>query len=179
MKKTKQINMTKIKKALLPLLFCLPLLFSCNKSFDPIVIEGTWQIDTAYVNIAILYDDVAAAEHPTEFKFLTDHRNYFRNKLKNPITITFTKPNSSVFNYLDDRGIVEGSYTQQDMYFTVINPLFPQGIFGASDNQRLEIYYGKDYMLNLLYELIEPDEDTREIYNSIIRNFEGLGSYKR
>ncbi|MPM46505.1 hypothetical protein SDC9_93208 [bioreactor metagenome] len=161
------------------ILIILPIFFSCNKSFEPITLDGTWTIDTANVNISIIYEKSVAEEHPEAMTFLIKNKEYFRAKLKEPRNLIFASPNIANMKFTDDRGTILGTYTQQDIYFSIKNEIFLDGIMGISDNTRLEIYYNTAYMKELLSQIITPETPSMDVFNSLIKQFDGIGAYRR
>lgn len=161
------------------ILIILPVLFSCEKNAEPISLEGTWTIDTAKVYILITYEKSIAAEHPEAITFLINNKEFFREKLKNPTSITFTSQNIANMRFSDDRANISGTYILRDVNFTITNELFPDGIIGLTDNKKIEIYYNTYYMKQLLNQIITQESPSIDVLNRLIIQFDGVGTYKR
>ena len=170
------------KRTTLVLLGIVSLLFSlwgCNKEFEPIVLSGNWDLDTNGVMVYIIYNPVVSADYPNTIKFLEKNLQKIRRELMKPQRITFKAPNNVDFSYNEVPLPVKGNYSQNDSFFTIINPLFPDGINGASDNLRLELYYDYDRLMSILYLLLTDEDDPPAIYDELIEKFEGVGSYRK
>ncbi len=152
---------------------------SCNKELEPIVLTGTWELDTASVIVRIVYSPAVADEYPETIKFLAANINRIKRELMKPQSIVFKSPNITEFYYNDVPLPVNGIYVQDNAYFNITNPLFPGGINGASDNLRLELYYDRDYLMMILYTLLTSENDTPATYDRLIETFHGVGSYKK
>ena len=70
---------------------------SCNKEPEPIVLTGTWNIDTTQTKVFIKYDELKAQENPVAFNFLKDNVQKIRKNLLQPNQIVFSGTNSVVF----------------------------------------------------------------------------------
>ncbi|NCB19808.1 MAG: hypothetical protein EOM61_09340 [Bacteroidia bacterium] len=170
------------KRTTLVLLGIVSLLFSlwgCNKEFEPIVLSGNWDLDTNEVQVYIVYKVGVAEKYPNTKKFLDKNLNAMRRELMKPQKITFKAPNIVDFSYNDVPLPVRGNFTQKDGFFTIINPLFPDGIIGASDNIKLQLYYDYDRLMSILYLLLTYEDDPPAIYDELIEKFEGVGSYRK
>ncbi|OFY30259.1 MAG: hypothetical protein A2X17_08460 [Bacteroidetes bacterium GWF2_41_61] len=152
---------------------------SCNKELQPIVLTGTWELDTAAVIVRIVYSPVVANEFPETVKFLAANINKIKQELMKPQSIVFKVPNLTEFNYNDVPLPIHGTYVQENAYFAITNPLFPAGISGASDNLRLELYYDRDYLMMILYTFLTDQDDSPSTYDRLIETFHGVGSYKK
>jgi hypothetical protein len=151
----------------------------CNKELQPIVLTGTWDLDTAAVIVRIVYSPAVANEHPETLKFLAQNINKIKRELMKPQRIVFKSPNLTEFIYNDVPLPISGIYEQDNAYFMITNPLFPGGIGGASDNLRLELYYDRDYLMMILYTLLTDEDDSPMTYDRLIETFHGVGSYKK
>ncbi len=152
---------------------------SCNKEIEPIVLNGTWDLDTNAVIVRIVYSPVVADEFPNSIKFLAENIQKIRRELMKPQRIVFKAPNVSEFYYNDVPLPVTGTYLHDNAYFTIQNALFAGGLNGASDNLRLELYYDRDYLMTILRRFLTVNDDTPETFDRLIETFHGVGSYKR
>jgi hypothetical protein len=176
------MDMKKLKSIILLAFTTLLISFSiwsCNKEFEPIVLNGNWDLDTNEVQVYIVYKVGVAEKYPNTKKFLDKNLNAMRRELMKPQKITFKAPNIVDFSYNDVPLPVRGNFTQKDGFFTIINPLFPDGIIGASDNIKLQLYYDYDRLMSILYLLLTDEDDPPAIYDELIEKFEGVGSYRK
>ena len=174
--------MKRIKQRLLYVISVLVLTISltgCLKELEPIVLTGTWELDTAAVVVRIVYNPSVAAEHPETIQFLSDNINRIRRELMKPNRIVFKLPNVTESYYNDVPLPVTGTFTQENAYFKMVNPLFPAGIAGASDNLRMELYYDRDYLMFILYTLLTDDDEPASVYDRLIDSYHGVGLYKK
>jgi len=153
-------------------------LTSCNKEQAPIVLTGSWKIDTAGTALAIRFNQVYADENPVVLQFLEKNKQKVRRLLFNPERVVFDATNAVTFNYTSSAPVV-GTYTKSDFYFTITNSVFPDGIYGASDNTYLELYYSKDYMMDLLFSILTENDPPQAEFTELIDQFEAIGLYKK
>ena len=171
-------------KSLLPLLSIFSLLLvlisssGCNKETEPIVLTGNWDLDTVGVMVYIVYSPVIAEEYPTTVKFLENNLQKIRRELMKPQRITFKMPNISGFSYNDVPLPVQGTFSQENAVFTIFNAMFPEGLSGASDNLRMEVYYNREYLMAVICRLLTEDDDSPDVYDRLIEKFEGVGAYR-
>lgn len=151
---------------------------SCNKEVEPIVLTGNWNLDTSGVMVYIVYSPAVATEYPKTVKFLGDNLQKIRRELMKPQVITFKAPNIAEFTYNEVPLPVQGTYVQENAVFTITNGMFPEGLSGASDNLRLELYYKHEYLMSIIYNLLTDQDDTPAIYDELIQKFEGVGAYR-
>ncbi len=154
-------------------------LWGCNKELQPIVLTGSWELDTASVIVHIVYNNEVAADYPQTITFLQRNIHNIRREIMKPKTIVFRLPNITESYYNLVPLPVVGTYTQENAYFTIVNAMFPNGISGASDNIRLELYYDRDHLMNILYLLLTDQDDHPSVYNSLIETYHGVGSYRK
>ncbi len=154
-------------------------LFSCNKEIDPIVLNGSWELDTLSVIVNIVYKPEVAEEYPNTLIFLEKNKHNLRRELMKPQRIVFKSPNISEFYYNDVPLPITGTYIQESAYFVIHNSLFNDGIIGASDNLRLELYYSKDRLMQILFNFLTEEDDTQDTFIRLIEQFNGIGSYKK
>lgn len=176
------MNMKKLKSIILLAFTTLLISFSiwsCNKEFEPIVLNGNWDLDTSAVMVYIVYNPVIANEYPETKKFLEKNLQTIRRELMKPLRIAFKAPNKADFIYNDVPLPVEGTFEQNNGFFTITNVIFPNGISGASDNIRLELYYTYDKLMSILKLLLTEDDDPYEVYQQLIEKFEGVGSFRK
>ena len=177
------MNIKKIAmKYLLKILSILTIsasLYSCNKEIDPIVLTGSWELDTLSVIVNIVYNPQVAEEYPNTLIFLEKNKHNLRRELMKPQRIVFKAPNVSEFYYNDVPLPVTGTYLQESAYFVIHNTLFSDGILGASDNLRLELYYSKDRLMQILFNFLTNEDDSQETFSRLIEQFNGIGSYKK
>lgn len=153
-------------------------LTSCNKEQAPIVLTGSWKIDTAGTALGIVFNQVYAEENPVALQFLKDNKEKVRKLLFNPERVVFDATSAVTFNYTNSAPVV-GTYTKSDFYFTVTNSVFPSGINGASDNIYLELYYPKAFMMDLLFSILTENDPPESAFISLIDKFEAIGLYKK
>lgn len=153
-------------------------LTSCNKEPEQIVLTGSWGIDTASTALAIIYNQVIADENPTALNYLKDNKNRILAEIKKPELLIFSGTNSVVMKS-EGSDDIAGTYTQSDFYFTITALPYPNGLFGASDNVLLEIYYSKEYMMSLLNSILTPNDPPASTFEQLIDRFEGIGVYKK
>ncbi len=153
-------------------------LTSCNKEQAPIVLTGSWKIDTAGTSLGIVFNQVYAESNPAVLQFLKDNKEKVRKLLFNPEKIVFDATSSVTFNNTGSAPIV-GTYTKTDFYFIVTNTVFPSGLNGASDNIYLELYYSKPYMMSLLFSILTPNDPSQDSFVALIDKFEAIGLYKK
>lgn len=153
-------------------------LTSCNKEPEQIVLTGSWGIDTASTALAIIYNQVVAEENPLALNYLKENKERIRDLIKKPETLLFSGNNSVVLKSEDDADIA-GTYTQSDFYFTITALPYPKGLFGASDNVLLELYYSKEHMMTLLYSILTPNDPPQSVFDQLIDKFEGIGVYRK
>ena len=155
-------------------------LSSCNKEAEPIVLTGSWELDSTSTFLQISYNPIYAEEYPSAIQYLKDNLNKILKEIKKPDTIQFIEPNTVNFLYNPTPGtMVAGTFEQFDIYVNIYNALFPGGLTGASNNQRLEIYYSKNDMLGILYSMLTPADDAPETFSKLIDQFDGVGVYVR
>lgn len=155
-------------------------LFSCNKESEPVVLEGSWQLDSAATFLQIVYNPTYAEMCPSAFKYLNSHKEEILKEIRKPGIIQFSAPNVVNFVYKDPvASTVPGTYTQYDIYVIIKNSIFPNSIAAASNNKKLEVYYTKDYMLSILYSMLKPTDDAPETFANLIVSFDGVGVYTR
>lgn len=146
---------------------------SCNKEPEPIVLTGTWNIDTTQTKVFIKYDELKAQENPVAFNFLKDNVQKIRKNLIQPDQIIFSGTNSVVFK-LPSGTSVEGTYVQLDnVYFQINISLFPEGIVCGSDNRNLEIYYPRDYVMGVISSILTPNDPPYSIFNEMVTDESG------
>lgn len=165
--------------ALFTLLVVLLSSTGCNKEAEPIVLTGNWDLDTAGVMVYIVYSPIVATEHPNTLKFLGDNLQKIRRELMKPQKITFRMPNIAEFTFNDVPLPVQGTFVQDNAVFSIHNSMFPEGIGGASDNLRLELYYQREYLMAILYRMLTEQDDTPAVYDELIQKFEGVGAYRK
>ncbi|MHC1690950.1 MAG: hypothetical protein AB9833_08990 [Bacteroidales bacterium] len=153
-------------------------LTSCNKEQAPIVLAGSWKIDTVGTALGIVYNQVYAEENPVALQFLKDNKEKVRKLLFNPERIVFDATDAVTFNYKSSAPVV-GTYTKTDFYFKITNSVFPEGINGASDNIYLELYYPKDYLMGLLFSILTENDPPESAFISLIDKFEAIGLYTK
>lgn len=164
---------------LLAITSILLLLSGCNKDLNPIVLNGEWDLDTANVKVWIVYSPPVAEAYPETVKFLDKNLNKIRGELKKPQKIVFKRPNTCEFFYNEVPLPVKGSFVQNNAYFTISNAMFPNGLSGASDNIRIDLYYEYDYLMDIFKRFLTDEDDPPEVYERLIEKFEGVGSYKK
>lgn len=153
-------------------------LTSCNKEAEPVVLTGSWKIDTVGTVLGIVYNQVYADENPVALQFLRDNKEKMRKMLFDPQTITFGTSGLATFNYVSI-GQVSGTYTQTDFYFVVKNVFFPEGMNGASDNTYLELYYTKPFLMEILFSILTENDPPESVFIQLIDKFEAIGLYKK
>lgn len=153
-------------------------LTSCNKEPEQIVLTGSWGIDTASTALAIIYNQVVAEENPVALNYLKENKNRILALIKKPETLVFSGTNSVVLKS-EGSADIAGTYTQSDFYFTVTALPFPKGLYGASDNKLLELYYSKEHMMSLLYSILTPNDPPASVFDQLIDKFEGIGVYNK
>jgi hypothetical protein len=155
-------------------------LSSCNKPAEPIVLTGSWQLDTSLTFMQVIYNPASALEYPNALKYLKDNWYKILKEIKTPPTIQFVEPNVVNFIYSPaSTPTVIGSFVQYEIYVTITNSLFPNSITGASNNQKLELYYGKSYMMGILNSMLTPADDAPENFSKLVDQFDGVGVYVR
>lgn len=155
-------------------------LSGCNKEPDPIVLTGSWQLDSASTFLQIFYNPAIASENPGAIQFLQDNKEKILNQIKKPEIIQFVEPNTVNFLYKTTSTTpLTGTFEQFEIYVSIKNSIFPNGITGASNNQKLEIYYDKTYMLGILNSILTPEDDSQETFSALIEAFDGVGVYVR
>jgi len=153
---------------------------SCNKPAEPIVLTGSWQLDTSSTFMQVIYNPAYATEYPNALKYLKDNWYKILKEIKTPPTIQFVQPNVVNFIYSPTATpTVTGNFVQFEIYVTITNSLFPNSITGASNNQKLEVYYGKNYMMGILNSMLTPADDAPENFSKLIDQFDGVGVYIR
>lgn len=176
------MKLTKFLSIVAVAIFSLSL-SSCNKEAEPIVLDGSWQLDTTATFLQIFYSPAYASDYPSAIQFLKDNKDKILKAIKKPETIQFVAPNTVNFIYkTSSTPPVAGTYQQFEIYVNITNPLFPNGLTGASNNQKLEIYYSKEYMMSILYTILPQPVDpqyTQEIFSKLIEEFDGIGVYVR
>lgn len=151
---------------------------SCNKPADPIVLTGSWQLDTSLTFMQVIYNPAYATEYPNALKYLKDNWYKILKEIKTPQTIQFVQPNVVNFLYsTESKPTVTGTFVQYEIYVTITNSLFPNNITGASNNQKLEIYYGKSYMMGILNSMLTANDEPSENFTKLIDQFDGVGVY--
>ena len=100
--------------------------------------------------VYIIYNPNIADEYPATVEFLEKNLQTIRRELMKPQGITFKNPNIAEFTYNQVPLPVEGTFVQDNAFFTITNDLFPKGISGASDNLRLELYYSHEYLMEII-----------------------------
>ena len=173
------------------LAFIFTLFFnSCSKELV-VDLEGEWIIVPSNVFIGFTYNpDIS--ENPENIdsekmlELIKGVLNEAENELKKLVSITFIPATSNAennivqFKYNNDSQPVYGTYEQNIVYFTLVNPTFPDGILGLCNNYELEIYYSRDYLLNTLHNIIALNNDIeRETINAFIEDISGVGYYIR
>ncbi|MEN6618547.1 MAG: hypothetical protein ABFC28_03490 [Rikenellaceae bacterium] len=156
-------------------------LSGCNKDPDPIILTGSWQLDPTATFLQIYYNSSYASEYPSAIQFLKDNKDKILKEIKKPEIIQFVAPNTVNFIYEASSSTppVVGTFEQFEIYVNIKNPIFPNGLTGASNNQKLEIYYSKEYMMSILYSILTPADDTQETFSNLIEGFDGVGVYVR
>ena len=177
--KASKINSLFSRLSLFSLLVVLLSSTSCNKEAQPIVLTGNWDLDTAGVMVYIVYSPIVATAHPTTVKFLGDNLQKIRRELMKPQKMTFKLPNITEFLYNDVPLPIQGTFVQDNAYFTINNSMFPSGLSGASDNLRIELYYQRDYLMTILYRLLTEEQDSPAVFDELIQKFEGVGAYRK
>lgn len=167
------------KLTLLSMIVIGALFTGCNKEIEPIILEGSWDLDTSRVMVFIVYDTAVTNKYPTTIKFLEKNIETIRRELMKPQKITFKSPNISEFIYNEVPLPVEGTFVQENAIFTITNPIFPRSLSGASDNLYLELYYDYEYLMSIIYRLITEEDFPPEVYDQLIEKFEGVGVYKK
>ena len=153
-------------------------LTSCNKEQAPIVLTGSWKIDTAGTALGIVFNQVYAESNPAVLQFLKDNKEKVRKLLFNPARLDFDATSAVKFSYTNAPEIV-GTYTKTEYYFIVKNSAFPDGISGACDNTYIEMYYSKPYMMSLLFSILTPNDPSQDSFVALIDKFEAIGLYKK
>ena len=141
---------------------------SCNKEPVPIVITGTWNIDTSKTVLIVKFDELKANEYPAALNFLEKNIQKIRKSLPQPEQIIFSETNSVTFKF-EEGMFIEGTYTQIDkMYFKINISIFPDGIVCGSDNRNLEIYYNRDHILGALTNILTPNDPPYSVFEELI-----------
>jgi hypothetical protein len=131
---------------------------SCNKEPEPIVLTGTWNIDTTQTKVFIKYDEIEAQENPVAYNYLRDNINKIRKNLLQPNQLVFSGTNQVTFK-MNEGVDIAGTYVKLDeVYFQITNLFFPQGIVCGSDNSILELYFQRDYILTVISNILTPDD---------------------
>jgi len=152
----------------------------CNKEPEPIVLTGSWQLDSTSTFLQIFYNPTFASENPRAIQFLKDNKEKILKEIKKPEIIQFVAPNTVNFVYKNSSApTVTGTFEQFEIYVSIKNSIFPNGLTGASNNQKLEIYYDKTYMLGILNSILTPEDDSQETFSTLIEEFDGVGVYVR
>lgn len=155
-------------------------LSGCNKEPDPIVLTGSWQLDSTSTFLQIFYNPTFASENPRAIQFLKDNKEKILKEIKKPEIIQFVEPNIVNFVYKSSSTPpLTGTFEQFEIYVSIKNSIFPNGITGASNNEKLEIYYDKTYMLGILNSILTPQDDSQETFSTLIEAFDGVGVYTR
>jgi hypothetical protein len=152
----------------------------CNKPVEPIVLTGRWQLDSISTFLLIQYNPSYKEQYPTAYQYLVNNKERILKEIKKPEKIEFIQPN--VVNFIFKSPLtpsLSGTFTQYQIYVTITNTLFPLGITGASNNQKLEIYYGKEYMMGILNSMLTPSDDAPENFELLIDKFDGVGVYTK
>ncbi|OJV22131.1 MAG: hypothetical protein BGO30_10465 [Bacteroidetes bacterium 41-46] len=143
-------------------------LFSCNKEPQPIVLAGTWNIDTTQTMVLIKYDAVEAELNPVAYNFLRENIQKIRKNLIQPDQLVFDETNSVLFKMKSGQDFA-GTYTKIDeVYFQITNLVFPDGILGGCDNTNLELYYPRDYILSVISGILTPQDPPIENFDRMI-----------
>lgn len=169
----------KLFSAPLFLAVCL-LLQGCNKELAPVSFTGSWDIDTSSTFIQIIYNESLVTQYPDVMNFLMERKYDLKEKILVPYRVEFVAPNVVNFYYDNDyQPVVTGTYIQDNAYVSIVNEMFPFGITALTNNVKLEIFYGKDYILNQLYSLLTPEDDPQEYFSYVIDNAVGVGVYTK
>lgn len=176
--KVSKFNQLFTQLSLFSLLVVASFSTSCNKEAVPIVLTGNWDLDTAGVMVYIVYSPEVALEYPNSVKFLGDNIQKIRKELMKPNIITFKISNIVECIYNNVPLPVKGTFVQENAVFTITNGMFPEGIAGASDGLRLELYYNHEYLMSILYKFLTEEDDSPAVYDKIIERFEGVGAYR-
>ncbi|MDX9782388.1 MAG: hypothetical protein RBT35_05335 [Bacteroidales bacterium] len=152
---------------------------SCNKEAEPIVLTGTWNIDSTMTFVSFVYDQVEADANPVTRMFLADINNQrkivkalHRSQLV-PNKIEFSATNTVVFR-MKNGSSLDGTYTKyEDMLFMIITPLLPNGQICASDNKLLELYYPRDFVIQVINSILTSTDPSPEDIERIIADGSG------
>lgn len=142
-------------------------------------LSGNWELDTSSVMVFIVYNPTITEQYPSTIKFLAKNLQPIRRELMKPQKIVFKRSNNVDFIYNEVPLPIKGNYQRIDGYFIISNSMFPDGIKGASDNFRMELYYDKEYLMTILNRLITPEDESPEVYRNLIEKIDGVGFYKK
>lgn len=159
---------------------------SCNKEAEPIVLTGTWNIDSSMTFVSFVYDQIEAEANPVTRMYLADinnqrkivkalHRSQFvPNKIEfSELGLTGTASAPVIFR-MKNGGSVDGTYTKyEDMLFLITTPLFPNGLVCASDNKLLELYYPRDFVVQVISSILTATDPTPEDIERMIADGSG------
>ncbi len=177
--KVTKINSLFSRLTLFALLVALLSSTGCNKEQAPIVLTGSWDLDTTGVMVYILYVPEVALQHPASIAFLEKNLHNIRRELMKPQRITFITPNIAEYTFYPAPIPVQGTFVQDNALFTIFSNMFPGGIIGASDNIRLELYYSREHLMAIINNLITAEDDFPQVFNALIDRIEGVGAYKK
>jgi len=148
----------------------------CNKDTQLVDFEGTWNIDTA--SFLIVYNEEVSLNNPEAIVFLREHKSLIISKITEPDQIVFSGSNVSfIYTSNESNNIYNGTYTQYEIYATIYNHVFPSGINAACNKQKLELYYGREYMMSILKSILTKSDPAYDIFDSLIDSFDGVGAY--
>lgn len=158
----------------------------CNKEPEPIVLTGTWNVDTVQTKVYIKYDEFKAQENPIAFNYLKDNIQKIRKNLIQPDKIIFSGTNYVSFKFPNGMSI-DGTYSQIDEVFFKLTIMefpdgfqFPDGLVCASDNKVLEIYYPRGYVMSVLRNMLRPSDPPYSIFEELITaESSGLALFRR
>lgn len=145
---------------------------------EEIVLTGSWKIDTLSTALGIVYNQIIAEEYPNALQYLKNNKEKIRRLLFDPQVITFGTNGDVYFSYVL-KGQITGTYTQTDSFFIIKNVNFPDGINGASDNNYLELYYPKSFLINILYSILKETDPPKSTFVLLIDKFEAIAVYKK
>lgn len=150
---------------------------SCTKEQQPIVLVGEWDLDANYVYSVIRYDPAIGTANPTAVQFLIDKEDELTEPLKYMEKITFSDNGSVTFTY-EDSSIETGTYVLDGTYITIECDIYPDGLAAATDGETLELYYPKNYMDEILYNLLSSSTPSQELFATLIQTFLGVATYR-
>jgi len=177
-------QLTRLIILLVPVFFLS--LNSCSKELV-VNLEGEWVVFPPNVFIGLTYNpnisgSDASLDGQTLLDLITASLEEASKELAKLERIVFrraispSEENIVEFYYHGTEEPVLGTYEQNNVGFIIKNEDFPDGIEGLSNNHELEIYYPRDYVQEILHEIVGIDADT---INDFITKLSGLGFYIR